>query len=73
MAAFETDPLKGDPLAGSLKGSRALKFNLRGSGAYRAAYVIAGQTCIVYYIGTRENAYAEIARRAKRVLQNLDP
>jgi hypothetical protein len=73
LAALETDPFKGDRLAGSLKDSRALKFNLQGSGAYRAAYVITGQTCVVYYIGTRENAYAEIARRAKRVLRNLDP
>ncbi len=73
LAALETDPFKGDPLAGSLKGSRALKFNLRGSGAYRAAYVITSQTCVGYDIGTRENAYAEIARRATRVLQDLDP
>ncbi len=67
LAELEINPLKGELLAGSLRGSRSLKFNLQGSGAYRAAYIITGQTCIVYYIGTRENAYTEIARRAKRI------
>ena len=73
LTELETNPFKGEPLAGSLKGSRSLKFNLQGSGAYRAAYVITGQTCVVYYIGTRENACAEIARRAKRVLDAINP
>jgi hypothetical protein len=50
----ETDPFKGEPLAESLKDSRALKFNLQGSGASHAAYVITGQTFVVYYIGTRK-------------------
>jgi mRNA-degrading endonuclease RelE of RelBE toxin-antitoxin system len=67
LLELETNPSKGDLLSGSLKGVRSLKFHLRGSGAYRAAYVISGQTCVVFYIGTRENAYQEIARRAKRL------
>lgn len=67
LAELEADPLRGEPLTGGLKGSRSLKFNLRGSGAFRAAHVIMGQTCVVYYIGTRENAYAEMERRAKRL------
>ena len=67
LTELETNPRKGDALTGALRGSRALKFSLSGSGAYRAAYVITGQTCVVYYIGTRENAYPEIARRARRL------
>ena len=68
LLELETNPTTGELLSGNLKGTRSLKFNLPGSGAYRIAYVVSGPACIVYYIGTRENAYAEIARRARQVL-----
>jgi hypothetical protein len=41
LARLETNPEAGHLLKGALHGCRSLELNLKGSGAYRAVYVIA--------------------------------
>jgi mRNA-degrading endonuclease RelE of RelBE toxin-antitoxin system len=64
---LEDDPFLGHPLAGSLKGTRALEFSLPGSGVYRAVYVVndATHVCLVLIIGPHENIYDRAERRVK--------
>lgn len=65
LLVLEDDPRCGHVLSGSLRGSRSLEFNLRGSGAYRAVYVILleERTCLVFLIGPHENIYERARRR----------
>jgi mRNA-degrading endonuclease RelE of RelBE toxin-antitoxin system len=62
---LEENPSLGHPLTGSLKGARSLEFSLRGSGVYRAIYVLLedSQTCLVFMVGPHENIYAKAERR----------
>ena len=64
--ALETDPTRGHPLTGSLRGMRSLEFFLKGSGEYRAVYRVieVERVCLVFIIGPHENIYAKAERRA---------
>ena len=64
LARLENDPEAGHLLKGSLRGCRSLEFNLKGSGAYRAVYVVepGERRCIVFMIGPDENIYREAER-----------
>ncbi|HET7034733.1 MAG TPA: hypothetical protein VFI42_03550, partial [Thermomicrobiaceae bacterium] len=52
-------------LHGSMRGVRALHFSLRGSGEYRAAYLVLvdERVVLVFMIASRENFYAEAVCR----------
>ena len=65
LLSLGVDPYQGDPLAGSLSGVRSLHFSLRGSGAYRAAYLVLEdeKVVLVFMIASRENFYSEATRR----------
>lgn len=67
---LEENPLLGHPLQGSLRGVRALEFNLRGGGAYRAVYTIIDRdrVCVVFLVGPHENIY-KIAERQWQALR----
>jgi mRNA-degrading endonuclease RelE of RelBE toxin-antitoxin system len=71
LAQLEHDPARGHTLAGSLNGARALEFNLKGSGAYRAVYVVLDDdcVCIVFIVGPHENIYVKAERRYKALKQ----
>jgi addiction module RelE/StbE family toxin len=55
---LEEDPLLGHSLQGSLRGVRALEFNLKGGGAYRAVYTIVDKhrVCVVFLVGSHERS-----------------
>jgi mRNA-degrading endonuclease RelE of RelBE toxin-antitoxin system len=62
---LEEDAYAGHALTGNLRGSRALAFNLKGSGAFRALYYLItdDRICLVYLIAPHENVYREVERR----------
>ena len=64
LLRLEQTPMEGHPLAGSLRGARALEFSLPG-GAYRAAYIVNmdDHVCLVFLIGPHENFYEKAERR----------
>lgn len=65
LSRLEDEPLGGHALKGSLRGSRSLEFNLKGSGAFRGIYWVYpdDQVCLVYLIASHENVYREAERR----------
>ena len=66
LIRLETDTHAGHPLAGSLSGARSLEFTVKGSGAFRAVYVVlddAPVVCLVVMVGPHENIYARAERR----------
>ncbi|MBA3449683.1 MAG: type II toxin-antitoxin system RelE/ParE family toxin, partial [Chloroflexia bacterium] len=65
IARLENDPHLGHPLRGSLRGARSLEFSLKGSGVYRAVYVVFDdrRVCPIFIIGPHENIYDEAERR----------
>ncbi len=67
IAKLEADPLLGHPLKGSLKGVRALEFSLKGSGVYRAAYIVDEHdlVCIIFIVGPHQNIYRDATKRLK--------
>jgi mRNA-degrading endonuclease RelE of RelBE toxin-antitoxin system len=71
---LESNPSLGHSLSGSLRGARALEFNLKGGGAYRAVYTVVedGRICVVFIVGPHENIYKKAERRWSAVKkQNL--
>jgi addiction module RelE/StbE family toxin len=62
---LEEAPYLGHPLTGSLKGTRSLEFSLKGSGVYRAVYVVTDdrRVCLIIIIGPHENIYDKAERR----------
>lgn len=63
LLILETFPEKGELLAGSEESLRSLHFTVKGSGQYRAIYIIEDNlVCLVAFIGTRENFYDRFAR-----------
>ncbi len=70
LRQLSTDPHAGHTLAGSLRGVRSLEFSTPG-GAYRAAYVISGEECIVFLVGSHEGFYKKAERRYE-ALWNID-
>ena len=69
LSRLKADPYAGHTLTGSLKGVRSLEFSAPG-GAYRAAYVVKDQECVVFLVGPHEGFY-EKAERRYRALQRL--
>lgn len=67
LLMLSNDPGQGESLAGNLYPARSLHFTLRGSGQFRAAYVVLEEerVCIVFMVGPRENFYREAERRYK--------
>ena len=65
ILTLENNPYKGHPLTGSLKGARSLEFSLKGSGVYRAVYVVLddSRVCLVVIVGPHENIYGKAERR----------
>ena len=65
LAHLEVNPNAGHTLSGSLHGCRSLEFNLKGSGAFRAVYVIdvERERCVALVIAPHENVYREAERR----------
>jgi mRNA-degrading endonuclease RelE of RelBE toxin-antitoxin system len=65
LGALERDPFAGHPLSGSLKGCRSLEFSVKGSGQYRAVYVVLDnrRVSIVFIVATHENVYREASKR----------
>ena len=59
---LETHPLAGHRLQGSLDGVRAFGFHAAGV-AYRLAYIVDADRCLVFLIGPHEGFYAQAARR----------
>ncbi len=70
---LEDNPELGHPLKGSLKGTRALAFNLKGSGAYRAVHTVLEdqRVCVVFIVGPHENIYKKAERRWESVKKSL--
>jgi mRNA-degrading endonuclease RelE of RelBE toxin-antitoxin system len=65
LVELEEDPYLGHALTGSLRGTRSLEFSLRGSGVYRAVYVVIenARVCLVFIVGPHENIYDKAERR----------
>ena len=74
LLKLESNPTLGHVLSGSLRGARALSFNLKGGGAYRAVYTILDQdhVCIVFLVGPHENIYKKAERRWEAIKRTLD-
>ena len=73
LLTLETEPLRGHTLTGSLRGARSLEFSLKGSGVYRAVYIVRDdrRVCLVFIVGPHENMYDRAERRvlaARRAL-----
>ncbi|OWZ82683.1 type II toxin-antitoxin system RelE family toxin [Natranaerobius trueperi] len=64
---LEEDPYIGAPLKGKLKGCRSINLSLYGLGEYRVIYTlkIAEKVCLIFFIGSRENAYEEATRKVE--------
>lgn len=73
LLKLESDPWRGEPLKGSLKGARKLRFSLKGGGSYRAVYTILDddRVCIVFLVGSRENVYDVAQRRWNSLKKRL--
>ncbi len=67
LRELKTDPEKGHGLTQNLQGVRSLEFSIKGSGDYRAAYVVQEdeRKVTVFLIGPHENFYDEAGRRVK--------
>lgn len=72
ISRLQENPLAGHALSGDLADCRALDFTAKGSGQYRVVYTVIDfqAVCVVFYVSTRENAYVEVARRARQVLRD---
>ena len=62
---LQDEPYKGHALSGNLRGSRSLEFSPKGSGVFRAVYVVIEEerTCLVFIVGPHENIYDRAERR----------
>jgi mRNA-degrading endonuclease RelE of RelBE toxin-antitoxin system len=74
LLQLEQEPTAGHPRSGILHGTRSLEFNLKGSGAYRAVYVILDENrvCVVLIVGPHENIYARAERRYRAWLKRVE-
>lgn len=63
----------GHTLTGSLRGTRSLELNFKGSGAYRAVYTMIDEdrVCIIFIVGPHENIYKKAERRWAAVKRRL--
>lgn len=69
LLALKENPEKGHPLKQNLQGIRALEFSVKGSGQFRAAYLVleTAVVCLIVAVGPHENFYDLVARRAKKL------
>ena len=69
LRKLQTDPKKGHTLSQNLQGVRSLEFSIKGSGEYRAVYLIREEErrITVFLIATHANVYEEAARRMKLI------
>jgi hypothetical protein len=67
LQRLEDEPQAGHVLHGSLAGVRSLELTLRGSGAFRAAYVVLEESreCLVFLVASHERFYEKAERRAR--------
>jgi hypothetical protein len=68
-------PEAGEPFAGNLVPSRALKFSLSQGGEYRIAYLFRPEhgRCVVWLVGPRENFYRHAEAEYRRYLAGEEP
>ncbi len=73
IQTLKANPLAGHALKGTRRGARALEFNLKGGGAYRAVYTIVDneRVCIVFVVGSHENIYKVAERRYAALLKSM--
>ncbi len=73
LLKLEENPILGHVLAGSLRGARSLEFTLKGSGAYRAVYVVddVDRVCVVFIVGSHENIYKRAERRWESIKREI--
>lgn len=69
LMALKENPEKGHLLKQNLQGIRALEFAIKGSGQFRAAYLVleTAVVCLIVAVGPHENFYDLVARRAKKL------
>lgn len=69
LLVLEKVPDKGHDLQQDLQGISALDFTIKGSGQYRAAYLLIEEekTCSILAIGPHENFYDMVKKRVKQV------
>lgn len=69
LLVLEKVPDKGHDLQQDLQGILSLDFTIKGSGQYRAAYLLLeeDQTCTIFAIGPRENFYDLVKKRVSQV------
>lgn len=74
LLELEKTPDKGHDLHQDLQGILSLDFTIKGSGQFRAAYVMIeeDQTCTIFAIGPRENFYALVKTRRGQIKGLLD-
>ena len=73
LLKLEENPAKkGSALKGNLKGLYSYKFNLPGSGQYRAIYYLKNKKsiCLLILVASRENIYQEAQRRYESIKTN---
>ena len=69
LLVLKEQPEKGHLLKQNLQGIRSLEFAIKGSGQYRAAYLVleTAVVCLIIAVGPHENFYDLVARRAKKL------
>ncbi len=69
LLVLKENPKAGHSLKQNLQGVWALDFTIKGSGQFRAAYLIleAAVVCLVVAVGPHENFYDLVAKRAKHL------
>ena len=74
LLELEKNPNKGHDLSGNLQGVKSLEFNIKGSGQYRAGYVVQEneKICSIVAIGTHENFYEFLSKRVKLIKSLLE-
>lgn len=74
LRQLETVPDKGHDLSQDLQGIRSLEFSIKGSGMFRAAYLLIeeDQACSVLAIGPHQNFYDLVRKRMKLVKDLLN-
>ncbi len=69
LLVLKENPRAGHPLKQNLQGVWSLDFTIKGSGQFRAAYLVleSAVVCLVVAVGPHENFYDMVAKRAKQL------
>ena len=64
LLTLETDPMRGDPLTGSLRRARSLEFSIKDSGVHRAVYLVLEEerVCVNFIVGPPGTIYTQAER-----------